>query len=373
MAAYDLGPSDQVRITLSGEALEAYGPFENLPQNVQEALQITCQAVCQTQDILERGDSGFYDLGGIFVTKILNKYLFTDEEMMTIINVEKLPHSYDIDFFSVNRLPKIQVLVDLADERATKDGKCDEMFVPGLVLMYRPAQPQEMEYFRFINAAILDYVTSRGVETKTERGDEFVFKNRSVKLRYFKSFYENNSYQVKVHRSAWDDVPPNARHLITEGGWNFVYHFQDSPDRKIVHCHVPGSWIDMFKQSYGAPVDTTSLLEEEKGTMNYSVNIGGNATNVQIQNNSSNSSQVLGADLDFEKCQRVLDQINKYRPQFEGEFGEKRAELSAALDDAQAAVNSRNVSGWQKALNAIRDLCIGATGSLIASGILAML
>ena len=82
-----------------------------------------CHAVCQLRDVLEQADSRPYYLNNIFVIKIMNLYLFYDDEMMTVIKVERIDEDYDIEFFSVNRLAKIQPLIDLAYEHFERNGR----------------------------------------------------------------------------------------------------------------------------------------------------------------------------------------------------------------------------------------------------------
>ena len=110
---------------------------------------------------------------------------------------------------------------------------------------------------------------------------------------------------------------------------------------------------------------------EKEPEMNNNINIYGNATDVQIQQGSNNSNQMKGTEI--EKYQDILNQINKYRSQIPDEFGEKSDALLEALDEAQEALDTRNVSGWQRAIGVIKDLAIGVSGSLIASGILGLL
>lgn len=121
--AYEFGPIGKVKITLSGEAGANYGSFTDLPSNVQEFFQLVCHAVCQVRDLLEQADDKPYYMEDIWVIKIGNQYLFNDDEMMTIMNVERIGTDYDIEFFSGKRLVKIQPLIDLAYDHFDQYGR----------------------------------------------------------------------------------------------------------------------------------------------------------------------------------------------------------------------------------------------------------
>lgn len=121
--AYDFGSISKVKISLSGEAASHYGSYHDLPENIQELFQIVCHAVCQLRNVLEQADGKPYYLDDIFVIKIKNQYLFNDSEMMTVINVERIDADYDIEFFSVNRLAKLQPLIDLAYKHFERNGR----------------------------------------------------------------------------------------------------------------------------------------------------------------------------------------------------------------------------------------------------------
>ena len=121
--AYDFGPIGKVKITLSGDAERRFGSYSSLPENIQELFQYVCHAVCQLHDELEQANSSAYFLGNIFVIKLLGQYQFNDDEMMTIINVERIGADYDIEFFSPNRLVKLQPLIDRAYEHFDQNGR----------------------------------------------------------------------------------------------------------------------------------------------------------------------------------------------------------------------------------------------------------
>ncbi len=108
------------------------------------------------------------------------------------------------------------------------------------------------------------------------------------------------------------------------------------------------------------------------------INIGGNATGIQIQQNSSNSSQnmTIQTGFDYEQIAKALKDIQSYTelPQFNSAYGENAYHVKALIDETLSAVQEKQEPGLiKKSLQLLKDLTIGAGGSLIASGILALL
>lgn len=109
----------------------------------------------------------------------------------------------------------------------------------------------------------------------------------------------------------------------------------------------------------------------------HSVKIYGNASNVQIQQGSIDSSQTFDSnsinDSDVEYFREVIDMIKRYDRYFESEFGDKSSDMLEALNQAKEALDKKDDSLWKKALGVIRDISIGTSGSLIASGIMGLI
>ena len=108
------------------------------------------------------------------------------------------------------------------------------------------------------------------------------------------------------------------------------------------------------------------------------INIGGNATGIQIQQNSSNSSQnmTIQTGFDYEQIAKALKDIQSYTelPQFNSAYGENADHVKALINETLSAVQEKQEPGLiKKSLQVLKDLTIGAGGSLIASGILALL
>ncbi len=105
---------------------------------------------------------------------------------------------------------------------------------------------------------------------------------------------------------------------------------------------------------------------------------GDNAKDIQIQNNSDNSSQkmVVSQEFNYDKVLDVLKEIKEYfdYPQFAASFkGSTDNVKSLVLETMKAVEEKEEPSFIQKHLQILKDLAIGTGGSLIASGILSLL
>lgn len=106
--------------------------------------------------------------------------------------------------------------------------------------------------------------------------------------------------------------------------------------------------------------------------------VGDNANGIQIQQNSAGALQEMtnSQTLDYEKTLDILKEIKGYIdfPQFETTFQNNSENVKAIIENTIKAVERKEDEGIiKKSLNLLKDLAIGASGSLIASGILALL
>ena len=78
----------------------------------------------------------------------------------------------------------------------------------------------------------------------------------------------------------------------------------------------------------------------------------------------------------YDKALEVLKEIKEYIdfPQFQTTFKENSDNVKAIIEDTIKAVeNKEDVGIVKKSLRILKDLAVGASGSLIASGIIALL
>jgi hypothetical protein len=108
--------------------------------------------------------------------------------------------------------------------------------------------------------------------------------------------------------------------------------------------------------------------------INNSISIGGNICRVQIQQNTENSKQTMNIveEFDYEKIFKVLNEIKEYFefPKFNNDFGEKSDEIKNCVNKTLELVEKREKPEIiKKSLLLLKELAIGVTGSLIATGI----
>ena len=117
---------------------------------------------------------------------------------------------------------------------------------------------------------------------------------------------------------------------------------------------------------------------KEAGEKGATIVIGDNANGIQIQQNSDGAMQEMtnSQTFNYDKALEVLKEIKEYIdfPQFQTTFKENSENVKAIIEDTiQAAENKEDVGIVKKSLRILKDLAVGASGSLIASGIIALL
>lgn len=117
---------------------------------------------------------------------------------------------------------------------------------------------------------------------------------------------------------------------------------------------------------------------KEAGEKGATISIGDNANGIQIQQNSDGAMQVMtnSQTFTYDKALEVLKEIKEYIdfPQFQTTFKENSENVKDIIEDTIKAVeNKEDVGIVKKSLRILKDLAVGASGSLIASGIIALL
>ena len=117
---------------------------------------------------------------------------------------------------------------------------------------------------------------------------------------------------------------------------------------------------------------------KEAGEKGATIVIGDNANGIQIQQNSDGAMQEMtnSQTFNYDKALEVLKEIKEYIdfPQFQTTFKENSENVKAIIEDTiKAAENKEDVGIVKKSLRILKDLAVGASGSLIASGIIALL
>ena len=115
---------------------------------------------------------------------------------------------------------------------------------------------------------------------------------------------------------------------------------------------------------------------KEAGEKGATIVIGDNANGIQIQQNSDGATQEMtnSQTFNYDKALEVLKEIREYVdfPQFQTTFKENSENVKTIIEDTIKAVEE-DVGIVKKSLRILKDLAVGASGSLIASGIIALL
>lgn len=117
---------------------------------------------------------------------------------------------------------------------------------------------------------------------------------------------------------------------------------------------------------------------KEAGEKGATIVIGDNANGIQIQQNSAGAQQKMDnkQTFNYEKASEVLKEISTYFefPQFQQTFGDNTENVKSIIQNTLDALDKKEDEGLiKKSLKVLKDLAIGAGGSLIGSGILALL
>ena len=103
-------------------------------------------------------------------------------------------------------------------------------------------------------------------------------------------------------------------------------------------------------------------------------NFYGDVTGVQIQQGTINSSQTqsMKQNFDYDAISDIIGNIKKYDDLFDEEFGDNASDLRERIAIVEELVEKRDNPGKIKMLlTEIKNLAVGVSGSLIASGIVA--
>lgn len=113
---------------------------------------------------------------------------------------------------------------------------------------------------------------------------------------------------------------------------------------------------------------------QEVHMSNNTNNFYGNVSNMQIQQGTVNSTQTQTVTsmeaIDFEKVSEFVAKVKKYDTFLEDEYGDKAIEVREKITEIDTLVNKKeNPSKIKMLLTELKNLSVGITGSLIATGI----
>lgn len=117
-------------------------------------------------------------------------------------------------------------------------------------------------------------------------------------------------------------------------------------------------------------------MRENQRITNNTNNFYGEVIGVQIQQGTVNSSQSQSVNqgFDYAEVAEIIEKIKKYDSFLDDEYGENALEIRNKIDEIEDLVQKKeNPSRIKTLLSDIKNLSIGVTGSLIASGIVTLL
>lgn len=123
--------------------------------------------------------------------------------------------------------------------------------------------------------------------------------------------------------------------------------------------------IEYFKDKEGI-----EQVEQMNGNVNY---FYGPVNNMQMQQGTVNSTQtqtITTESVDFDKVVEFVEKVKKYDPLLEEEYGEQATEVREKLEEISSLVQKKeNLGRIKSLLIELKNLSVGITGSLIATGI----
>lgn len=152
-------------------------------------------------------------------------------------------------------------------------------------------------------------------------------------------------------------------YLVLDSGF-----FSGSPGIPA-HYQVKVKKQTLYQKTVPGQIMSNSPVNDTKG-ININVS-GGSISNLQIQQGSVNSSQAItpSQNFDYKAISDFLNQLSKY-PMLTDELGENAVKFEQLVTEAEAAVKNKEAPSKIKTiLTNMKDLMVGVTGSLIASGI----
>jgi len=116
-------------------------------------------------------------------------------------------------------------------------------------------------------------------------------------------------------------------------------------------------------------------MKKEQVTNN-TLNISGNVSHSQIQQNTVNSSQKLSVDseTDYDSILGIVKEISKYEPMFEETYGQKSTQITDTLNELKEAIAKKDSpTKIQSLLTFLRDTTSQVASGIISTGILTLL
>ena len=194
-------------------------------------------------------------------------------------------------------------------------------------------------------------------------------------------------------------LPSNSRTLLQEiidadnptallqGKFDKLSSKEDRELRALIRELITEGYINIPKWADNVPwyieINNSARTYDERETeyerqmaasvsTNTTNNFWGNTSNVQIQQNTSGSSQSMSVDqsIDFDKAVEIFKHVISHCGEFQFPDTEKEHLLDIVTEAMSKAEGKSDSTFIKKALIFLRDMLANTTGSLAASGIL---
>lgn len=130
------------------------------------------------------------------------------------------------------------------------------------------------------------------------------------------------------------------------------------------HIEILSNWQTYFNKK---------KLYDDSPKNIFTNNFYGTVTNAQIQQNSSNSNQVVtNNNLEYtRKIDDLILKLKEYDSILEKDIGQKNADLIRnQISEIQQSNQENNISKSKEILHFIKEVFVNASGSLIAAGVI---
>lgn len=130
------------------------------------------------------------------------------------------------------------------------------------------------------------------------------------------------------------------------------------------HIEILSNWQTYFNKK---------KLYDDSPKNIFTNNFYGTVTNAQIQQNSSNSNQIVtNNNLEYQsKIDDLILKLKEYDSILEKDIGQKNADLIRnQISELQQSNQENNISKSKEILHSIKEVFVNASGSLIAAGVI---
>lgn len=221
-------------------------------------------------------------------------------------------------------------------------------------------------YCRSLNINIFLCQHIKWGETAMEILWEVVEKLKNNNLK--KAEVENLKSLIKNCRKEHNDIEDTYKRVHCKNTSDY-YEFQQTLMKLRELCDEV-EYYDEFI------VMLENYIEEEKIIMNNSNNFYGKALGIQIQQGVKDSSQIqiIDNDFDYKQVESVIKAIRQYDGHIDSDYKDVAIEVREKLQQIEILVSQeREPQQIRNLLGDLKNLSIGITGSLIASGIVSMI